>query len=189
MGRPLRDRPKQTHGEAQKQGFKAKKPKHRPKTKKYSKISKNTWAEAKNTEAPPWAVPPMGRPPHWVCVLCFCSFIYLYYEYLWVLIICSLYISYIYIYVFPKYFPYVNQFGCREHEKDSPPPGPVWAHMNCPLASLVLLVVTSCLDGSSFCFAFAEAACLVWHVSVFVLSCSRWWNLAYLSLVCPWFWG
>ena len=34
----------------------------------------------------------LRRPPHWVCVLCFCSFIFLYDEYLWVFLIYSLYI-------------------------------------------------------------------------------------------------
>ena len=44
------------------------------------------------------------RPPPWgrrrrrrLCVLCFCSFIFLYYEYLWIFLIYSLYIPYIYV--------------------------------------------------------------------------------------------
>ena len=44
------------------------------------------------------------RPSHWgrrrrrcLCVLCFCSFIFLYYEYLWIFLIYSLYIPYIYV--------------------------------------------------------------------------------------------
>ena len=32
----------------------------------------------------------LRRPPHWVCVLCFCSFIFLYSEYLWIFLIYSL---------------------------------------------------------------------------------------------------
>ena len=38
-----------------------------------------------------------------VCVLCFCSFIFLYYEYLWIFLLYSSYVPYI----FPKYFPYL----------------------------------------------------------------------------------
>ena len=52
----------------------------------------------------------MGRPPHLgrrlrrrLCVVCFCSCIILYYECLWIFLIYS-----VYIYIFPKYFPYVS---------------------------------------------------------------------------------
>ena len=53
-------------------------------------------------------------PPHWVCDLCLCSLISLFYECLWIFFIYSLYIPYIYIHIysiFPKYCPYVS-FVC-----------------------------------------------------------------------------
>ena len=48
-----------------------------------------------------------GAAAPWVCVLCFCSFILIYYEHLWTFIIyIYIYIYSLYIlYIFPKYVP------------------------------------------------------------------------------------
>ena len=75
---------------------------------KYS-LFQNKWAETKNTEAPPSAAPPMGRPPHWVCdSVCdyFISYIINIYGYIsYTFLIYS-----IYAYMFPRYVPCI--FPC-----------------------------------------------------------------------------
>ena len=66
---------------------------------------KDKWAETKNTQAPPspqWGSR-LRRPPHWVCVFCFCYFLYIMNIYGY-----SLYIPYI----FHKYFPHVFLCVC-----------------------------------------------------------------------------
>ena len=47
---------------------------------------------------------PMVRPPHWVCVLCFCSFIYSSYQDLCIFVIYYLHIPYMFL----KYVPYIS---------------------------------------------------------------------------------
>ena len=62
---------------------------------------------------PPKAAAPFGRR---LCVLCFCSFILLYYEYLWIFFIDSSYIPhiyrYIYIYIYVLNILHIFSFVC-----------------------------------------------------------------------------
>ena len=48
-----------------------------------------------------------GRRRRRLCVLCFCSFISLYYEYLWIFLIYSLYIPHIYIHIYTYIYIYI----------------------------------------------------------------------------------
>ena len=56
---------------------------------------------------------PLGAPLKAVplCSLFLLIYLFLYYEYLWIFLIYSLYISYIYIYICPKYFPCARATG------------------------------------------------------------------------------
>ena len=64
-----------------------------------------TWKNQKHR--PNGAAAPVGAPPK-AAPLCSLFLVLLYHKYLWMFFVYSLYVPYIYIYIFPKYVPCIS---------------------------------------------------------------------------------